>query len=68
MVPLGRLAGVGAAVVGTLQNIISVVVSVSIGWFFNGTILPIVAGFFVCSILALMLVYFVKDKSEALIG
>ncbi|MBU2864237.1 multidrug effflux MFS transporter [Reinekea forsetii] len=68
MVPLGKLAGVGAAVVGTLQNIVSVVVSVSIGWFFNGTLLPVVAGFFVSAVLALGLVLLVKDKSEDQIG
>lgn len=68
MVPLGKLAGVGAAVVGTLQNIISVVISVSIGWFFNGTILPIVLGFLVSAVLALSLVFLVKNKSEAQIG
>jgi DHA1 family bicyclomycin/chloramphenicol resistance-like MFS transporter len=68
MVPLGRLAGVGAAVVGTVQNIVSVFVSVIIGWFFNGTVLPIVAGFFVSAILALVLVLSVQHKSEELIG
>lgn len=68
MVPLGKLAGVGAAVVGTTQNIVSVIVSVAIGWFFNSTMLPIVAGFLVSAIIALLLVLLVRNKADDLIG
>jgi DHA1 family bicyclomycin/chloramphenicol resistance-like MFS transporter len=68
MVPLGKLAGVGAAVVGTTQNIVSVIISVAIGWFFNGTLLPIVAGFFVSAVIALILVFLVRNKADDLIG
>ncbi|MFQ3229324.1 multidrug effflux MFS transporter [Reinekea sp.] len=68
MVPLGKLAGVGAAVVGTTQNIVSVVISVAIGWFFNGTLLPIVSGFLVSAVIALLLVMLVRNKADDLIG
>lgn len=44
MQPLGRLAGVGAAVVGSLSTLISTLLGTMIGQSYNGTILPLVIG------------------------
>ena len=44
MQPLGRLAGVGAAVIGSLSTLISTLLGTIIGQSFNGTILPLVIG------------------------
>jgi DHA1 family bicyclomycin/chloramphenicol resistance-like MFS transporter len=44
MEPLGRKAGIGAAVVGSLSTIISMVLGMIIGGAYNGTILPLVIG------------------------
>lgn len=44
MVPLGRMAGIGAAVVGSVSNVVAVLVSGIVGWFFNDTLLPILIG------------------------
>ena len=49
MQPLGHIAGVGAAIVGALSQIIAVVLSAVIGQSYNGTVLPLVAGFAVFS-------------------
>lgn len=65
MVPLGKLAGVGAAVVGTVQNIVSVVISVFIGWFFTDQLLPILVGFMGSAAGALTLVLWVRGASDA---
>jgi DHA1 family bicyclomycin/chloramphenicol resistance-like MFS transporter len=43
MQPLGHLAGIGAAVVGSLSTLISMVLGTLIGRTYNGTILPLVA-------------------------
>jgi DHA1 family bicyclomycin/chloramphenicol resistance-like MFS transporter len=45
MEPLGHIAGVGAAVVGSLSNFISIPIGVAIGRAFNGTVLPLIGGF-----------------------
>jgi DHA1 family bicyclomycin/chloramphenicol resistance-like MFS transporter len=44
MQPLGRLAGIGAAVVGSLSTLISMLLGTAIGRSYNGTILPLVMG------------------------
>jgi DHA1 family bicyclomycin/chloramphenicol resistance-like MFS transporter len=44
MKPLGHIAGIGAAVLGSLSTLISVPIGVVIGRSYNGTILPLVAG------------------------
>jgi DHA1 family bicyclomycin/chloramphenicol resistance-like MFS transporter len=43
MEPLGHLAGIGAAVVGSLSTLLSMVIGTMIGRGYNGTILPLVA-------------------------
>jgi MFS transporter, DHA1 family, multidrug resistance protein len=45
MGPLGHIAGVGAAVVGSLQTIVSVTLGGLIGQAYDGTVLPLVGGF-----------------------
>lgn len=45
MVPLGHIAGVGAAVVGSISTLISVPFGAAIGLMYNGTVLPLVGGF-----------------------
>ncbi|MEM7797626.1 MAG: multidrug effflux MFS transporter [Chloroflexota bacterium] len=45
MEPLGHIAGVGAAVVGSLANFISIPLGAGIGRAFDGTVLPLIGGF-----------------------
>jgi len=45
MEPLGHIAGVGAAVVGSLSTLISVPVGILIGQCYNETVLPLTGGF-----------------------
>jgi DHA1 family bicyclomycin/chloramphenicol resistance-like MFS transporter len=56
MEPLGHVAGTGAAVVGSLSTLISLVLGTAIGQSYNQTILPLVAGFAVLSAGAALLV------------
>jgi DHA1 family bicyclomycin/chloramphenicol resistance-like MFS transporter len=44
MQPLGRLAGVGAGVVGSLSTLLSTLLGTMIGRSYNGTVLPLVIG------------------------
>lgn len=52
MEPLGHIAGVGAAVVGALSTLISMLLGTLIGQSYNGTILPLVGGFMILSLAA----------------
>ena len=45
MEPLGSIAGVGAAVVGSLSSLISVALGTLVGQAYNNTVLPLVGGF-----------------------
>jgi DHA1 family bicyclomycin/chloramphenicol resistance-like MFS transporter len=45
MEPLGHIAGVGSAVVGTITSIMSLVLGTLIGQAYDGTVLPLIGGF-----------------------
>jgi DHA1 family bicyclomycin/chloramphenicol resistance-like MFS transporter len=49
MQPLGRLAGIGAAVIGSFSTLISMLLGTLIGRSYNGTILPLVLGMTILS-------------------
>ncbi len=48
MEPLGHIAGVAAAMVGSLTTFMSAVLGTAVGQAYNGTVLPLVGGFAVC--------------------
>jgi len=52
METLGHIAGVGAAVIGSLSTLISLFLGTLIGQSYNGTVLPLVSGFALLSIMA----------------
>ena len=52
MEPMGHIAGVAAAVIGSLATIISSVLGWALGQAYDGTVRPMVAGFAVLTILA----------------
>ena len=56
MEPLGHIAGIGAATVGSLSTLISVLMGTMIGQSYNDTILPLVAGIAVLTGLSLVVV------------
>jgi DHA1 family bicyclomycin/chloramphenicol resistance-like MFS transporter len=60
MEPLGHIAGVGAAVVGSLSLLIGVILSSVIGQSYNGTVLPLIAGFAILSTAGVLLMFWVQ--------
>ena len=56
MEPLGRLAGMGAAVVGSLSTLIQMPLGTLIGQSYNGTIFPLLIGIAVLSTVSLFVV------------
>ncbi|MFN2116760.1 MAG: multidrug effflux MFS transporter [Candidatus Promineifilaceae bacterium] len=63
MEPLGRIAGVGAAVVGSLSTFISVPIGTLIGQSYNGTVLPLVIGMAAMAGLSLIVYYWIESGS-----
>jgi DHA1 family bicyclomycin/chloramphenicol resistance-like MFS transporter len=62
MEPLGHIAGVGAAVVGSFSTLISLLLGVLIGQSYNGTVLPLVGGFAILSIAGFGVMRWVESK------
>ena len=54
MEPMGHIAGVAAAVVGSLSNLVAVSTGTPIGQLYDGTVIPLVAGFTGLGIAALL--------------
>jgi DHA1 family bicyclomycin/chloramphenicol resistance-like MFS transporter len=64
MEPLGHIAGLGAAFVGSLSTLISVAFGVLVANAYDGTILPLVMGFAVLSIASLISIYWTEKISR----
>jgi DHA1 family bicyclomycin/chloramphenicol resistance-like MFS transporter len=62
MEPLGHLAGIGAAVVGSLSTLIQIPLGTAIGQSYNGTILPLVIGLGVLAGLSIFVVRWAESK------
>ena len=60
MEPLGHIAGVGAAVVGSLSLIIAALLGAFIGQRYDGTVLPLVGGFALLGLVSLAVMWRVK--------
>ncbi len=68
MEPLGHIAGVGAALVGSLSTLISVPLGILIGQGYNGTLLPLVGGFAVLGALSLAVMRWVEREPKKLLS
>ena len=64
MEPLGHIAGVGAAVVGTLTGLVSLALGTVVGLGYNGTVLPVVFGFALLSCGAIPLMRWASPRSS----
>jgi DHA1 family bicyclomycin/chloramphenicol resistance-like MFS transporter len=62
MEPLGHLAGIGAAVVGSLSTLIQMSLGTIIGQNYNGTIFPLVIGIAILSGLSIFVVRWAEAK------
>lgn len=64
MDPLGHIAGVGAAVVGSLSTLISLLLGTLIGQSYNGTVLPLIVGFALLSTASIGVVRWAEAKKQ----
>ena len=66
MEPLGKLAGMGASVVGSCFTLVSVPIGMWVGMSFDGTVLPLVLGFAVTSWAAFVAMLFLNKPPKPL--
>jgi DHA1 family bicyclomycin/chloramphenicol resistance-like MFS transporter len=62
MEPLGHMAGIGAAVVGSLSTLISMLLGTMIGQNYNGTIFPLVTGMAILTGLSIFVVRWTESN------
>ena len=64
MEPLGHIAGLGAAVIGSISTLLSVTLGVIVAGAYDGTILPLTTGYAVFSALGLMTMHWTEKFSN----
>ena len=64
MEPIGHIAGIGAAINGFVSTIMAVPIATLIGSFINTTALPLFIGFFVCGVIALLLIQYLNLSNK----
>ncbi len=57
METMGQVAGMANSLQGSLSNVIGLVVGTAIGQAFNGTTIPLYTGYFLCGLVALLIVF-----------
>jgi len=62
MEPMGHIAGIASAVIGSTSSLISLVVGAVIGQLYDGTLTPLATGFLVMNILSLGLMKVAQGK------
>jgi len=62
MEPMGHIAGMASAIIGSVSSIISLTIGTLIGQMYNNTLIPMTGGFLVLSAAALSIMLFVDRK------
>jgi DHA1 family bicyclomycin/chloramphenicol resistance-like MFS transporter len=65
MEPLGHIAGIGAAVIGSLSTLVSAFLGAMIGYMFDGTVLPLVVSFALLGAMAMALMNWTERGRES---
>lgn len=64
MEPLGKLAGMGASVVGSASTLVSVPIGMWVGMAYDGTVLPLVLGFAITAWVAFFIMLFLNSQYQ----
>lgn len=65
MEPMGHIAGVAAAVTGSVSGLVALAIGTPFGRAYDGTLLPLVGGFMTCALLALALTAWAERASPS---
>jgi MFS transporter, DHA1 family, multidrug resistance protein len=64
MEPMGHIAGVAAAVTGSVSTLTALVVGTPLGRAYDGTVLPLIGGYAACGLLSLALTAWAERATE----
>lgn len=64
MEPMGHIAGIASAIIGSFSSVISLVLGTTIGQLYDGTLVPIVSGFFCLGLLALTFMLLAEKRKQ----
>ena len=65
MEPMGHLAGIASAVIGSTSSLMSITLGTTIGQLYDGTVLPITLGALILGSLAWMLLQYANQQGQA---
>jgi MFS transporter, DHA1 family, multidrug resistance protein len=63
MEPMGHIAGVAAAVTGSVSSMVALALGTPFGRAYDGTVLPLIAGFMTCGLLALAVTTWAENRT-----
>ena len=63
MEPMGHIAGVAAAVTGSVSSMVALAIGTPFGRAYDGTVLPLIAGFMSCGLLALAVTTWAENRT-----
>lgn len=64
MEPMGHIAGMAAGVIGTISNVIALLIGTAIGQYYDGTVVPLIIGLLSMSILSYLTMLWIEQKNE----
>ncbi|MBT4763252.1 MAG: multidrug effflux MFS transporter [Bdellovibrionaceae bacterium] len=64
--PLGHIAGVANSVISSSQTLISVILGGTVGFFYNGTVFPMIIGFLIFGLCSLYLTVRISKAQKAI--
>jgi MFS transporter, DHA1 family, multidrug resistance protein len=62
--PLGRIAGIGAAITGFISTLVAVPIGTFLGTFVHQTTMPLFFGFFICGLISLFVYGYYKRSAQ----
>lgn len=68
MAPLGEVAGIGSAMVGSVSTVVSLVIGSAIGQSYDGTVLPLVGGMALVALASLATMWWTERTEHRLRG
>jgi DHA1 family bicyclomycin/chloramphenicol resistance-like MFS transporter len=64
MEPMGHIAGLAAAVIGSVSGIVALAIGTPFGRAYDGTVLPLIAGYMTCGLLALAVTTWAERQTD----
>lgn len=64
MEPMGHVAGIAAAIIGATSSIMSMFIGTVIGQMYNGTLIPVTAGFFIFACISMAILAFANRYKQ----